>query len=147
MKVKLKGIVEEDFVNYKKPSLFVAFPTCNFKCGDCCQNKALAAVPDIEIGISELVERYMNNPITTAVVLGGLEPFDSWDDLFAFIMNLRYYTPDDIVIYSGYTEEELANKIEQLKGYENIIIKFGRFIPQQKKHFDKTLGIELASSN
>jgi len=29
----------------------------------------------------------------------------------------------------------------------NIIIKFGRFIPDQKSHMDETLGVELASPN
>ena len=31
--------------------------------------------------------------------------------------------------------------------WENIIIKFGRYIPNQEKHYDDVLGIELASDN
>lgn len=72
---------------------------------------------------------------------------DSWEDLQVFVKNFRYYKPDDIVIYTGYTEEEIKDKIEWLSLYENIIIKFGRFIPNQGKHFDEILGIELASPN
>ena len=34
-----------------------------------------------------------------------------------------------------------------LKKYSNIIIKFGRFIPNQKPHYDPVLGVELASDN
>ena len=29
----------------------------------------------------------------------------------------------------------------------NIIIKYGRFIPHQEKHFDEILGVYLASDN
>jgi hypothetical protein len=28
----IKGIVDEDFVNYKKPSMFIIMPYCDFKC-------------------------------------------------------------------------------------------------------------------
>ena len=31
--------------------------------------------------------------------------------------------------------------------WDNIIIKFGRFIPDQKSTFDSVLGVELASQN
>ena len=155
----IKGLVDEDFTNYKKPSMFIIFPFCTFKCdkeAGCtvCQNSALANEPNIDISIIEIVSRYVKNPITKAIVCGGLEPFDSWDDLLALIINLRYYTNDDIIIYTGYTEEELENTyinanlvIETLSLYENIIIKFGRFIPNQEKHYDEVLGVELASPN
>lgn len=148
----VKGIIEEDFVNYSKPSMFIAFPNCTFKCdkeAGCtvCQNSTLANEPDVDISVIEIVSRYVKNPITKAIVFGGLEPFDSEWDLMSLIMEFRKYTNDDIVIYTGYTEEELKNKIPQINCYKNIIIKFGRFIPNQEKRFDEVLGIELASPN
>lgn len=72
---------------------------------------------------------------------------DSWEDLQTFVMNFRYYTPDDIVIYTGYMEEEIKDKVKWLSLYENIIIKFGRYIPNQEHHFDELLGVELVSPN
>ena len=54
---------------------------------------------------------------------------------------------DDVVIYTGYNKEEIADKIEVLKKFKNIIIKFGRFIPNSKKKYDEVLGVELASEN
>ena len=148
----VKKIVDEDFVNYKKPSMFIAFPSCTFKCErECgkkmCQNSELTQAPNINVSTNSLIERYMNNPITQSVVCGGLEPMDSWEDLQCFIMNFRYWCDDDIVIYTGYTENEIQDKIDWLKVYEPIIIKFGRYIPNQQKHFDEVLGIELASDN
>ena len=32
MEIKLKGIVDEDVVNYRKTSMFIIFPSCDFKC-------------------------------------------------------------------------------------------------------------------
>ena len=114
-----------------------------------CQNSSLAQSPSIEIGIKTIVHRYVNNPITSAIVIGGLEPFDSEDDLVILIAYLRVATQDDIVIYTGYTKEEIKSReiYKQLLRFPNIIIKFGRYIPDQQKHYDETLGVYLASDN
>ena len=130
--MKIKGLITEDFVNYKKASMTIIFPYCTFKCGkDYCQNSSLAKTPIIEISIDDLVNRYINNPITEAVVMQGLEPFDSWNDLKEFVQKLREYNNDDIVIYTGYNKDEVSKYIEELSVYPNIIIKFGRYIPNQ----------------
>jgi len=148
----VKEIRDEDFTSYKKPAMVIGFPSCTWKCekecGEhCCQNSALAQAPDINIHVNSLIERYMDNPITKAVVCGGLEPMDSWDDLQCFLLNFRYWSPDEVVIYTGYREEEIQDKLEWLKYYGPIIVKFGRYIPNQQPHYDQTLGIKLASDN
>lgn len=154
--MKTKGVVFEDFVNYKKPSMYIIFPNCNFKCDkECgrpvCQNSALAHEQIIEVDKEDLIEEYLSNPITEAIVLAGLEPFDSPLDLLPFIDSLRrqYKCNDDIVIYTGYTEEELEhdNYYQNVISYNNIIIKFGRYKPNEEPHFDKVLGVQLASPN
>ena len=149
----IKQLVDEDFVNYKKPSMFVAFPSCTFKCEkECgqkmCQNSELALSPNIEISYTEIVKRYMANPISKSVVFGGLEPFDSWVDVANLINEFRKHTQDEIIIYTGYYYNEINDDIEYLRqNYDNIIIKFGRFVPYQQKHFDDTLGVYLVSDN
>lgn len=146
--MKIKGLISEDLVNYKKPSMTIIFPYCTFKCGEgYCQNSELSKAPIIEMNVNNLVDRYINNPITEAVVMQGLEPFDSWNDLKSFIHELREYCNDDIVIYTGYDKNEVIEKINELSKYVNIIVKFGRYIPNQEKHFDDLLGVYLASNN
>lgn len=146
--MKIKGLISEDFVNYKKPAMTIMFPRCNFKCGEgYCQNSPLAKADDIELDVSDIVIRYLNNPITESIVMQGLEPFDSWDDLIEFIDRLRVSTDDDIVIYTGYYKEEITDRIPLLLQYKNIIIKYGRYIPNQEKHYDEVLGVYLASPN
>ena len=109
---------------------------------------------DLECTADAIINLYMNDPLSEAVVCGGLEPLDSLDELIPFIMEFRYYSPDPIVIYTGYTEEEVeqmeylgSKLLKLLSHYENIIIKFGRYVPNQEKHFDEILGVELASPN
>jgi hypothetical protein len=151
--MKIKGLVDEDFVNYKKPSMFISTYTCSFKCcEECgqavCQNLPLVSQPTVEVDNVELAQRYVNNNITKAVVLGGLEVLDDVKDVFEFIRVFRRYSDDDIVIYTGYNEEEVKPYIDKLKAItSNIIIKFGRFVPDQQPHYDEVLGVKLASDN
>lgn len=150
--IKIKGIRMEDFTNYKKPSMYIAFPSCTFKCErECgqkiCQNSSLVQSTTLEVGVKSIVNKYINNPITSAIVIGGLEPLDSKEDLFILISYFRVSTQDDIVIYTGYKEEEIKNQLQYLRAYRNIIVKFGRFIPNQQPHYDDVLGVMLASDN
>lgn len=149
----VKNIIDEDFSNYKTCSMFIGFPTCTFKCEqECnckgmCQNASLAAAPNINITVRGLIKRYLDNPLSSAIVCGGLEPLDSIDDLMDLIHEFRLFYDDPVIIYTGYYKEEIMHIIKKLQTYPNIIIKFGRFIPNQEKHYDEVLGVYLASQN
>lgn len=133
--------------------MFIIFPKCSFKCDkeancEICQNSHLAKEPIINYSVDKIVERYKTNPITKAIVCGGLEPFDTLDDLTNLILTIRRASDDDIIIYTGYKEEEIFPVVENLiSKYKNIIIKYGRYIPNKESKYDKILGITLASNN
>lgn len=148
----IKSLLDEDFINYKKPSMFIAFPFCTFKCEkecgiQCCQNSQLVKQKNIDVPAEVIVNHYINNPITSAITFGGLEPFDSWDDVKKLITLLRKETLDDIIIYTGYNKDEVLDKLTWLTNVPNIIVKFGRFIPNDQARFDEILGVSLASKN
>ena len=151
--MRIKGITDEDFVNYKLPSMFIATATCSFKCdkehgSPVCQNGPLAKQKSVRVDAADLCHRYMSNRITHAVVFGGLEPFDQFDDILFMIRYLRVsFCHDDIVIYTGYNKGEIEDKILLLHEFPNIVIKFGRYIPGHQPHFDPVLGVNLASDN
>lgn len=152
MKITIKGIVDEDVVNYKKTSMTILFPRCTFKCEKesgtaCCHNSELAGLPDIKVSVTEIVERYLGNKITNAIVCAGLEPLDSIQELFVLVYAFRAVTNDDIVIYTGYKKDEKTAEINALKKFKNIIVKYGRFIPNANKRYDYVIGVTLASDN
>ena len=152
--MEIKGIIHEDFVNYKMCSMTIAMPYCTFKCDkecgiDVCQNSKLAKEPTIDIPAAKIIEQYLHNPLSHAIVFQGLEPFDSYNDLYYFIYALRFVFKNDdpVIIYTGYNKDEILSKIDDLRKFSNIIIKFGRYIPNQKPHYDEILGVNLASDN
>ncbi len=152
--ITLKGILDEDFVNYRVPSMTIMFPRCSFKCeingSNFCHNAPLIHEPDIQIPISNIYRRYITNPISEAIVCQGLEPFDSWEELDSLLFHFRIHEAcfDPFVIYTGYTEEEIEDKIDHIRRmYDNVIVKFGRYIPGQESHYDEILGVNLASPN
>lgn len=151
----VKGIVEYDIVNYKKPAMFISTCFCDYKCckeagipTSVCQNSQLASEPNIEISVDEIIDRYTNNPLSKAVVFGGMEPMKQFKDVLKFVSTFRSSgNTDDIVIYTGYREDEVSREIESLKKFMNIIIKFGRYVPNSKERYDDILGVTLASDN
>ena len=152
--MRIKGIIDYDCTNYKKPCLTLEFPYCTFKCDklngcQVCQNGHLAAEPDIEINGEQIWKLYQENPLTKAFCFQGLEPFDSFMDLIDLIKFIRIIKKcnDPIIIYTGYNKGEDIIVEKSLIHFPNIIIKWGRFIMGQEPHYDEVLGVKLASNN
>lgn len=153
--MKIIGIIDEDLVNYMKPSMIIEMPYCSMKCNiECgsqvCHNTGLASAHILEISEEYLLRRYISNTLTDAIIFQGMEPFDSFEDMLSFIHTARvdFGLSDDIIIYSGYYKEEInPDQLKELSKYPNIIIKWGRYIPNQAIHFDEILGVNLASDN
>ena len=126
--MKIIGIIDEDFVNYMKPSMIIEMPYCNMKCNiECghqvCHNTHLTTARILDISEDILIRRYIHNLLTDAIIFQGLEPFDSFEDMLSFIHTFRieYGRDDDIVIYTGYYKNEIAEeKLRDLAKYKNI---------------------------
>ena len=136
--MRVKDIVDENFQDYKQTSMFICTISCGGKCWrelglDCsiCQNDKIQKQEILNISDEKIIQRYLNNPITKAIIIGGLEPFEQYEEMFNLICRFRAQTKDPIII----------------KRFKNIIIKFGRYIPNNKPRYDEVLGITLASQN
>lgn len=94
--MRVKGIVAEDFVNYKFPAMFINTSLCDFKCCreqhldiGICQNAPLAKAPTQDVPDTVLYEKFSANPITKAVVIGGMEPFLQIDEVESLLSLFR----------------------------------------------------------
>lgn len=151
----IKDLIHEDFVNYKDPCMFISTCSCDWKCCKesgisitTCQNHETTQNPNLDIPIETIYQWYANNPITKSLVIGGLEPMLQYDEVYELIKYFREHEcNDDIVIYTGYYPYEILNILELLVPFNNLIFKFGRFVPNKPEVFDKTLGVTLSSNN
>lgn len=148
-------ITDNDTRFYKKPSLYVATAKCSFKCDrECgepiCSEYSKAGVRGIHYTPKQILNKYISSLHAEALVFGGMEPFDSAIDLYLCIKEFRAaYQNVPIIIWSGYTPDELNELgfLTPLLQFPNIIIKFGRYVPDDKPHYDQLLGVRLASRN
>lgn len=150
--MRIKDLMDENFQDYKRTSMFICTAFCDGKCYkelglDCsiCQNSKILSQPIFDLPDEKIVQRYINNPITKAIVIGGLEPFEQYEELFNLISKFREKTNDDIIIYTGFYKSEIENQVEELKQFSNIIIKFGRYVPNKEPKYDPVLEIILAN--
>lgn len=153
--MKLKNIIVEDFCNYKHPAMFLITAECDWKCCrenglniSICQNSSLASAPTKDIPDDVIYSTFIQNDITDAIVVGGLEPFLQFDELINLIKLFRDNGEEcDFVIYTGYNPQEIHHEVSKLSKYKNIIIKYGRYIPSSPSRYDDVLGVKLASDN
>ena len=150
--MRIKSLIDEDFVNYKKPSMFLSACFCDWKCCKeagvdvcICQNADAYNMEIVNIPDDTIVKRYVANDITKAIVIGGFEPFLQFDELYSLVRKFRENTNDDIIIYTGFYRREVEKEVKKLSEFDNVYIKFGRYVPNGKKHFDELLGIYLAN--
>lgn len=156
--MEIKDIIDIDVVNYKKLSMTVIMPYCDFKCNKdagkvVCHNYKLAHTPNVNMSIMDIANAFDKDTVVDALILQGLEPFHpkSIEDVYTLLRHIRLQNDTrDIVIYTGYTEAECKEMgiIDRLNKIDpEIIVKFGRYIPDDKSHYDEVLGINLASEN
>lgn len=154
--MRIKTIVDEDFTNYKKASMFIGTISCGGKCCieagiplSVCQNDGWRSCAPIAMSDRQICMRYMANPLTNAMVIGGLEPFEQAKEVRKLVWMLRnvFMCDDDVVIYTGYTPDEIEEEVKLLSEFKNIIIKYGRYVPNAKTRYDDVLGVNLVSDN
>lgn len=151
----VKLVKQDDFVQYKKPCVVVCFPNCTWKCcteagipTSVCQNQEMCGLKDIDITPGDVYNLYKESLFAESICCSGLEPMLQFDDVLSLLKYFREHDCDaDFVIYTGYYRNEIEDKIEQLAKYKNVIVKFGRYVPNQEKHYDEVLGVWLASDN
>ena len=156
--MELIDVKTDNITDYKKTSLLLAFPYCTGKCKGC-QNEYLWKDPPTKnYNPIDILNLYNKLNTHEAVVMAGLEPFDSFNDVLELI-NLFVFNEKaiDIVIYTGYNKDEYIKLFQEKlikvfkSGYidnKRLIIKLGRYDEDQKQSWNSyILGVNLSTKN
>lgn len=158
----VKDIQDETLQDYKEVAMLISARFCDWKCCrdagyEICQNSEVARRKDIDIPNEVICERYLKNKVSRAIIFGGLEPMFQILDILDILELLRkkYHCNDTVIVYTGYEKEEILPQITALSDYKNVIVKYGRYVPENVPenvpgnvpHYDPILGVVLASSN
>jgi len=152
--MKIKNIKDEVFSDYNKISMLIAMPYCTTNCWEryelspsICQNNHLDKMETLDIENKYIIERYLKNPISKAIVFGGRDSWDSLDEIIDFIKEFREVSQDDCVLYTGREFEVVEKDLYKFKGIENVYIKYGHYAPHLESIIDELTSVKLASSN
>lgn len=167
--INLFDVKTDNVTDYEETSMLLVFPKCSGKCGPACHNyNMIGKTAPLNVKVEDIVNLYNSLSDHKAVVCAGLEPFDSFDDLYALVEAFANNSkPCDFVIYSGYYPYndvsyenstgitnvwELARKIVKIKGSNQdftLYFKYGRYIedPNDDGYDSRLLGVHLSSRN
>ena len=102
--------------------LGIWFQGCSLRCEGCISvdtwatAKTLIPIDQLMMALSSYI------PLVDGITISGGEPFDQFDALLAIVAQLREKTEVDILVYTGYSIENIADKLQQIKPYIDVLI-------------------------
>ena len=134
--LKIAGIVKESVVDGPGFRYVVFAQGCHHKCPGCHNPHTHPIDGGKEISVDEIFSEIIKNPLLKGVTLSGGEPFLQ---AVAFVCLARKVKEAglSVMIYSGYTLEELTDMFDEFPEYEKLldfcdILVDGRFIENEK---------------
>lgn len=102
--------------------LGIWFQGCSLRCEGCISvdtwatAKTLIPIDQLMMALSSYI------PLVDGITISGGEPFDQFDALLAIVAQLREKTNVDILLYTGYSIEDIPDQLQQIKPYIDVLI-------------------------
>ena len=134
--IRLAGIVRESIVDGPGIRLTVFVQGCPHRCPGCHNPETHDPQGGYTCAIQKIYDTVMQNPLLRGITLSGGEPFEQAEALIPLARAVAAQSKD-IVIYSGYTFEELLEKgqrepaVLELLSLACLLVD-GRFILAQR---------------
>lgn len=107
---------------------------CNKRCKGCINPYGWSLDGGIEMDINALLDLIITQKDIQGITISGGEPFLQFKSIFELIVKVKTMTKLDVMLYSGYTYEELQNMIpdkvcKTFFGYVDIFVD-GEYIDE-----------------
>ena len=102
--------------------LGIWFQGCSLRCEGCISvdtwatAKTLIPIDQLMMALSSYI------PLVDGITISGGEPFDQFDALLAIVVQLRKKTEVDILLYTGYSIEDIPDQLQKIKPYIDVLI-------------------------
>ena len=114
MKVKLSGIINDSIVDGPGLRLSVFAQGCPHNCKGCHNPETHDPQGGSYMDVDEIIEKARKNPLLQGITLSGGEPFMQADAMVYLAKKAREIGLN-VVIYTGYTWEELMEREEFMR--------------------------------
>lgn len=102
--------------------LGIWFQGCSLRCEGCISVDTWATAKTL-IPIEQLMMTLSSYlPLIDGITISGGEPFDQFEALLAIVVQLRKKTKVDILVYTGYSVEDITDQLQQIKPYIDVLI-------------------------
>ncbi|EPR12844.1 ribonucleoside-triphosphate reductase activating protein [Ruminiclostridium papyrosolvens C7] len=134
--IRISGIINESIVDGPGIRMVIFAQGCRHNCKGCHNSHTHSFDGGELIEIEGIVEKIRKNPLLDGVTFSGGEPFeqaDTFADLAKEIKELGL----NVMVYSGYTFEQLIENSKERKGWMELlnntkILVDGPFIQEQR---------------
>ncbi|NLG82819.1 MAG: anaerobic ribonucleoside-triphosphate reductase activating protein [Bacilli bacterium] len=109
MKIRLAGIIPESIVDGPGLRYTLFTQGCPHKCYQCHNPETHNISGGYLKDIDSIIRQIISHPYIDGVTISGGEPFLQVDALLSFLTKLKDSFTKKIIVYTGYTFEELLN--------------------------------------
>ena len=134
--MRIAGTVQDSIVDGPGFRFVLFTQGCPHHCEGCQNPQTHDPAGGTEISTEEIVGQILSNPLTDGVTFSGGEPFEQAADCAVIARQAREQGLN-VWTYTGYTFEQLAEKMKTDKGTEELLVLTdvlvdGRFVLAQK---------------
>lgn len=102
--------------------LGIWFQGCSLRCKGCISVDTWGKAKEL-ITIDQLMSELQTwLPQAEGITISGGEPFDQFEALLALLIKVREKTTVDILLYTGYSSEKIADQLQLIKPYIDVLI-------------------------
>ena len=113
-KIRIAGYVDDSIVDGPGIRFTIFTQGCAHHCFNCHNPETWAFDKGKDVDIDELISKIKRNPLLQGITLSGGDPLYQVNAFLELVKKVKELNSDlDVIIYTGFTFEELANNFKK----------------------------------
>lgn len=135
MKLNIHNIIKNSKANGPGNRYVIWLQGCNFNCKNCFNPDSHSFEKGKLTDIDQIITDILSNKNIDGITISGGEPLQQAEVLYCFLEKLKKKTDISIILYTGYSGNEIEADTDKLKVFQicDVIIT-GRYIENLKSY-------------